>query len=384
MQYKCISVDDHVFESPDAYQKRLPRKLKEQGPKILKGDGYQVWVIEGNIRAPIGGLAAVAGRKFEDYSPDPVPGGYDDIPKAYWDPAERLVAMDQDGIDAEVLFPGLAGFGGGGFFAVKDPELRSACYRAYNDHIAEDWVGIAPDRFVAQCTLPLYDIEESVAEIKRSYEKGHRSAILPGNPAGFGFPDLSDTAWDPLFSTIQELDIPVSIHIGGAAPAPPTTGTGGESPFRIGAKAVAEAAIVKAVTSNIATIADVMFSGILERFPRLKVVSVESGIGWVPFFLWQCDDVYTRQRFWTKSDLRMLPSEYASRQMYWNFWGETSGLRLLDVIGEDRVMWESDYPHSMCNWPNSQKLIDEICGDLSAETRHKVLAGNAERLYHLN
>ncbi len=84
MQYKCISVDDHVYESPDAYQKRLPKKLREQGPKILTGDGYEAWVIEDHIRAPIGGLGAVAGRKFEDYSPEPVPGGYGDVPKAYW------------------------------------------------------------------------------------------------------------------------------------------------------------------------------------------------------------------------------------------------------------------------------------------------------------
>ncbi len=382
MQYKCISVDDHVYESPDAYQKRLPKKLREQGPRILKGDGYQAWVIEDHIRAPIGGLGAVAGRKFEDYSPEPVPGGYGDIPKAYWDAAERLVVMDQDGIDAEVLFPGLAGFGGGGFFSVKDPELRSACYRAYNDHVVEDWVGIAPERFVGQVSLPLYDIEESVAELKRSHEKGHRSVMFPGDPAGFGFPALADKAWDPLLATIQELDIPLSIHIGGGPP--PAQLATGESPLRIGAKGAAEAFIVNSLSSNISSMATIMFSGILERFPRLKVVSVESGIGWVPYFLEQCDDTYTRQRFWTKSDLRMLPSEYAARQLYWNFWNEKAGLRLLDVIGEDHVMFESDYPHSICNWPNTQKVIDEICEGLSPATRQKVLADNAVRLYQLS
>jgi predicted TIM-barrel fold metal-dependent hydrolase len=290
--------------------------------------------------------------------------------------------MDQDGIDAEVLFPGLAGFGGGGFFGVKDPELRSACYRAYNDHVAEDWRGIAPERFVGQCALPLYDIDQSVAELKRSYEKGHRSVMFPGDPAGFGFPPLADKAWDPLLATIQELDIPMSIHIGGGPP-PAQPGTT-ESPWRIGAKGAAESMIVNSLSSNISSMAIIMFSGILERFPRLKVVSVESGIGWVPYFLEQCDDTYTRQRYWTKSDLRMLPSEYAARQLYWNFWNEKAGLRLLDVIGEDHVMFESDYPHSICNWPNTQKVIDEICEGLSPATRQKVLADNAVRLYQLS
>ncbi len=205
---------------------------------------------------------------------------------------------------------------------------------------------------------------------------------FPGDPAGFGFPALADKAWDPLLATIQELDIPLSIHIGGGPPpAQPATA---ESPLRIGAKGAAEAMIVNSLSSNISSMATIMFSGILERFPRLKVVSVESGIGWVPYFLEQCDDTYTRQRYWTKSDLRMLPSEYAARQLYWNFWNEKAGLRLLDVIGEDHVMFESDYPHSICNWPNTQKVIDEICEGLSPATRQKVLADNAVRLYQLS
>jgi predicted TIM-barrel fold metal-dependent hydrolase len=94
--------------------------------------------------------------------------------------------------------------------------------------------------------------------------------------------------------------------------------------------------------------------------------------------------MYTRHRYWTKSDLRMLPSQYAARQLYWNFWSEKAGLRLLDVIGEDRVMWESDYPHSICNWPNSWKVIDEICAGIPSATRHKILVSNAQALYKLN
>ncbi len=385
MRYKLISVDDHVSESPDAYQKRVPARLRDQAPRIVNMDGFQAWVYDGQVRR-IGGLDAVAGRRFEDYSPDPVEGGYQSLPRAYWDPIERLKAMDVDGVDCEVLFPGLAGFGGGGFFGVKDPALRSACYGAYNDHLAEDWRGSNPERFVAQCSLPLYDLEESLTELRRSYETGHRSVTFPSNPEGWGFPPLADPHWNPLWGLIQDLDIPVSIHIGGGAPP---AGQGGPmsstvSVFRTGAKGVAQAAIIKSLASNIITLADFMFSGVLERFPTLKVVSVESGIGWVPYFLEQCDDVYQRQRFWTKSELRMLPSQYAARQLYWNFWSEKAGLRLLDFIGEDHVMWESDYPHSICNWPNSWKVIEDICAGIPAGTKSKILVANAARLYHLS
>ncbi len=387
MEYQLISVDDHVLEAPDAYQKRVPAKLRDQAPKIVDlDDGFQAWVIEGQERGRIGGLTASAGKKFEQYSPEPEKGGYPSLPRSYYDPAERLKAMDQDGVDVEVLFPGLPGFGGGGFFGVKDVELRTACYRAYNDHVAEDWRGANPQRFVAQCALPLYDIEETVAEVRRAYDKGHRSATFPGNPDGWGFAPLEDPHWDPLWATLQELDIPVSLHIGGGAPpggeAAPMGGA--SSPLRTAPKGQVQAGVVKVLSSNPGIVAEFIFSGILDRFPRLKVVSVESGIGWVPFFLELCDDVYTRQRFWTKSSLRMLPSEYAARQIYWNFWQEKAGLRLLDLIGEDHVMWESDFPHSICNWPNSWKVIEEICVGVPPATRRKILVDNAAALYKLN
>lgn len=387
MKYKCISVDDHIYEAADAYTSRMPEKFKDRAPRILEGDGYSAWVVEGLVRAPIGGLGAVAGRKFEDYSPDPVPGGYADLPQSYYDPAERLKIMDQDGIDAEVLFPGLAGFGGGGFFNVDDVELRTACYRAYNDHVAEDWVGCAPDRFVGQIALPLYDIDESIAEVKRCYDKGHRSVLFSGDPTRFGCPALSDSYWDPLLATVQELDIPLSIHIGGGVPPkaddPEAKKAEAENPLQTGAKGRAEVMILNSLVSNIGAISSVMFSGIMERFPKLKIVSVESGIGWVPYFLEQCDDIYTRQRYWTHSDLKMKPSEYAQRQMYWNFWNEKAGLRLLDFIGEDHVMFESDYPHSICNFPHTQEVIEDICEGLPQATRQKILADNAVQLYGL-
>lgn len=388
MQYKCISVDDHIYEAADAYTSRMPEKFKDRAPRILEGDGVSAWVVEGLVRAPIGGLGAVAGRKFEDYSPDPVPGGYSDLPTAYYDPKERLKIMDADGIDAEVLFPGLAGFGGGGFFNIEDTELRSACYKAYNDHVAEDWIGLDPNRFVGQIALPLYDIDESVAEVKRAYDKGHRAVLFTGDPTVLGLPALSDKHWDPLLATVQELDIPLSIHIGGGAPLPkegdaPKVAPG-DNPLAVGAKSKAEVMILTSLTSNISAMASVMFSGIMERFPKLKIVSVESGIGWVPYFLEQCDDIYMRQRYWTHSDLKLKPSEYASRQMYWNFWNEKAGMRLIDILGEDHVMFESDYPHSICNYPRTQEVVEDICEGVPAATRQKILADNAAKIYHLN
>lgn len=380
MEYKLISVDDHLFEGPDAYQSRVPAKLRDQAPKIVETEGgYRAWVIEGQEGGKIGGLANVAGRKYEEFDPGPVKGGYEGLPASHYDPTERLKAMDQDGVDVEVLFPGLPSLGGGGFFGIKDPELRTALYRAYNDHVAEDWRGVNPERFVAQCCIPLYDINETVAEIKRSYDKGHRCVLFPTPPEAWGFQPLGDKHWDPMWATIQELDIPVSIHIG-SGPLPPIS----DLPLQAGIKGTGQAFIVKTISSNIASMADFMFSGILERFPRLKVVSVESGIGWVPYFLEQCDDVYTRQRYWTKSDLRMLPSEYAARQLYWNFWNEKAGLRLLDVIGENNVMWESDFPHSICDWPNSRKVVDRITEGIQPAVRQKILADNAAKLYKLS
>ncbi len=380
--YRVVSTDDHALEPPGLWERRLPKRFAADCPRVVRdASGVDQWVVAGGP-APARWSSCAAALKDRTTAVR----NWDEVPDIVKDPAARLKAMDQDGVDCEVLFPGLAGFGGGGFFGIKDRDLRSACYRTYNDHLAEDWRGASPERFVAQCAIPLYDIEETVGELRRAYDKGHRSVTLPSNPEGWGFPPLADPRWDPLWALVQDLDIPASIHIGGGAPPPGRGGpmTSTASVYRTGAKGVAQAAVIKALSSNIATMADFMFSGVLERFPRLKVVSVECGIGWVPYFLELCDDMFTRHRYWTKSDLRMLPSQYAARQLYWNFWNEKAGLRLLDVIGEDRVMWESDYPHSICNWPNSWKVIDESCAGIPPATRHKILVSNAQALYKLN
>jgi predicted TIM-barrel fold metal-dependent hydrolase len=385
MQYKLISVDDHVFESPDFAQKRVPAKLRDQAPKLVTdAEGYQSWVIEGRPGGRIGGLGAVAGRKFEDYTWNSVKGGYAGLPKSFYDAKERLKAMDQDGVDCEVLFSTLPGLGGAGFFTLKDPELRDALYRAYNDHIAEDWRGAAPERFVAQAILPLYDLEGSVQELRRAYEKGHRAFNFPAVSAGYsawGIPPLTSNAWDPFFSTAQELGMAAAVHIGGGVPTPGATPP--PSPYRDGAGAGAIANIVKTLASNIGTITDVIFSGLAERFPRLKLVSVESGIGWAPYLLHECDDNYMRQRHWAKVTMKLMPSEYARRQFYWNFWNEPVDLNTLEVLGEDNVMWESDFPHSISDFPRSRQVVDTICAKLTAQQRQKVLADNAVKVYQL-
>jgi predicted TIM-barrel fold metal-dependent hydrolase len=382
MQYKLISVDDHAFESPDFAQKRVPTKLRDKAPKLVTdAEGYQSWVIEGRPRGKIGGLAAMAGRKYENYTSAPFKGGYAACPKSYYEPKERVKAMDQDGVDVEVLFPSLAGFGGGGFFNVKDSELRDALYRAYNDHIAEDWKGVAPERFVAQAVLPLYDIEGSVQELRRAVDKGHRTLTFPGASSGFGLPHLSSNAWDPLFSFAQELGLPVAIHIGGAPPPPGVTPP--PSPIREGGGADAVGYTLKAIASNVGTMTDLMFSGLAERFPRLKLISVESGILWVPYFIDRCDDVYTRQHHWAKLTLERMPSEYARRQFYWNFWNELVPPWVLEFIGEDNVMWEADFPHSICDFPRSWEVVNRVCAGLSAKQKQKVLADNAVKVYQL-
>ena len=150
-----------------------------------------------------------------------------------------------------------------------------------------------------------------------------------------------------------------------------------------GSGVAGEALVATAPLSNFGVLAALIFSGLPVRYPELELISVEGGIGWLPYFLERMDWIYTRHRYWTRSKLTEPPSHYFKRQMYATFIVDDSGTDALDRIGVGNVMWESDYPHSDTTWPDSRRFIDEQMGKLPDEDRHQVVAGNAMRVYGL-
>ncbi len=381
--YNVVSVDDHVIEPPDVWQARLPANLRQRGPRIESGLDQDFWVIAGERRGGVGGLSAMAGRRFEDYTPKT--GRFVDMRPGCYEPKARLADMDKDGVDAQVLFGSMVGFAGATFvdLAQQDPELAHACVIAYNDWLASEWCAADPARLVAQCILPLWDPEAAHAELERAVELGHKSVLLPALPQLLGLPPLADRSWEPILSTCADAQVPVALHIAGSM-ARQQTAQLMDGPLSHGSGVAGETLVATAPLTNFGIFAELIFSGIPARDPDLAFVSVESGIGWVPYFLERMDWTYTRHRFWTKSKLTELPSFYFRRQMYATFIVDDAGVDALERIGVENVMWESDYPHTDTTWPDSQKIIKEHLGHLPDEQRKKIIADNAVRVYGLD
>jgi predicted TIM-barrel fold metal-dependent hydrolase len=338
-----------------------------------------VWRIgEGEGMLPAG-FTATAGW------PEPFPAApknMDEVPKAAYDASARLEYMDRVGIWSMALYPNVGGFGSQAFLNLKDPELMLECVRAYNDFLI-DWISPDPRRFIPILATPFWDVDASVKEIERCAKLGHKGVLFSGSPQSHGQPILASPHWNPLWEAAVAHDLPVSFHIG--------TGTfdDGFSPERVelmGAGGTNAMVAISLFLDNGKQLTDLLFSGVLPRYPNLKVVSVESGIGFLPFLLEACD--YTFEYGEVRRDrpeFELKPSEYFARQVYGCYiWEEHAPRELVDSIGADNILFETDYPHPVSLYDNVREKIDAALGDASPEVRHKVLWENAARLYKVD
>ncbi len=365
-----ISTDDHAWEKPDTFTSRVASHLRDDCPHLEVQDGEHWWIYAGRRVRKVGtGAAAMmpdrGAIKF-----------FEEAPAAVHDARARLETMDADGVAVEVLFPQAAGFGGGPFVSTEGSiELRLACIRAYNDYLAEEWSGVSP-RFVSQCLLPMWDVEEAVREVRRAHALGHRAVVWTAAPQVYGFPHFNDGYWDLLWATLQELKMPVALHIG-SAKATQELWNGYSFFSRLAMVSVT------AITSNLQVVTNLLFSGILERFPELKFLSVESGLGWVPYLLETADHQFEQQHLWD-SGMSMRPSEYFHRQVYVNFWFERSGIELRHMIGIDNILWEADFPHPTSTYPHSRKAIETSLAGVPASEQVRMLQSNAQRVFGID
>lgn len=383
-RFRVYDADTHVSEPTDLWTSRMPAKFGDLVPHVIEVRGEQRWLV-GEKRLFGVGLFAMAGWK--EFIPGHPPT-LEDADKAAWDPAVRLQRMDEYGIHAQVLYPNLIGFFVGAFAKLNDPELTLACVQAYNDFMAE-FASTDPDRFVPVMMLPYWDIEASLREMDRCVELGHRGIVGAGRLDGIGLPALRDEHWDPLWAAAQERGLPMNFHIGFNAEADPSSdkGRGGSQRTR----ADFAEGTAQSFMANGRTLAEVICSGILHRFPKLKVVSVESGAGWLPFFLealdWQWLNSGVREDF----PDRELPSTYFRRQAYATFWFERESLRQCVVDLQDNLMFSTDFPHPTSQTPgpasfadNPRVYAEETLASLPDEVVRKVVQDNAKAVYQLS
>jgi predicted TIM-barrel fold metal-dependent hydrolase len=377
---RAIDVDSHITEPPDVWTARVASKWGNAVPHVKRVDGRDFWYIRDQmVGAP--GFTAAAG--FDGSLPE-ARLGFDDIPRSAFDAKARLAHLDAEGIYAQVLYPNVGGFGSGVFLRLGEPALMLECVRAYNDFLLE-WCSADADRLLAVAAMPFWDVEACVAEVERAARAGHRSILACSEPQFYGQPRLCDRHWDPLWAAAGEAGLPVSFHIG--------SGDVSElirDPHGIGFRANFGRLSSTIFMQNMNCIADLIFGGVCHRHPALKLVSVESGAGWVPSFLEMCDWQ------WSNGQVRrehpewdLLPSEYFRRQIYSCFWFEDASLGPAFELLPDNLLWETDFPHPTCQHPgpkggfsrHPREYVDEVLGGLPEATLRKVLHDNAAALY---
>jgi predicted TIM-barrel fold metal-dependent hydrolase len=273
----------------------------------------------------------------------------------------RLEDLDRDGLAASVIYGPLA-IG----LTISDPALQSACFAAWNNWAAEDFNQVAPDRLSQLGFVPTHSADAAAAELERCAALGLRGAIIDVFEM-----DLADRTWDRLWSAGEETGLPISLHI--------KAGSWSGLSYQIGKwQAAAFATIMPLQLDEI--LATLIFSGILERHPGLQIVMAESGVSWLPFFLARADMEWNALKSKLDYAPELSPSELFARQVFATF-EEEFFPEQIPVLGADRCMWASDYPHTDSTFPESQRVIDETLGGLSDDDRRKVTATNCAQLY---
>lgn len=377
-RHRVIDVDTHVTEPPDVFVSRVSSKWGGKVPRIERVDGLDVWIADGQ-RVGTPGSVSMAGWK--GVIPD-TPRTYEDIDPSMYDPKARLAFMDRQGIEAEVLFPNIGGFGAGYFTKIAERDLARDCVRAYND-FSHEWASADAARLLPVIALPFWDVEMSAAEIERCAST-HRAINFCNQPEHYGQPPLASRHWDPVWSAARDTGLPITFHIGGGDIGALLTDAAG-----IGFQANFGRVSSLLFMDNGRCMADLIFGGVCHRFPEVKFVSVESGVGWVPALLEAFDWQWRNGGMNAEHpEYDRLPSDYFRRQIYACFWFERDVALHAIRAYPDNILYETDYPHPTCQHPgprtpaqNPRDYADSALGSLPEDLIHKVLFENAAGVY---
>ena len=389
-----VSVDDHVIEPPHVWQDRLPAKYKAVGPRIERhglgdmqyvggkyvirpddnGDPCDWWRYE-DLWFPLKRHIASVGFDRDDMTLSAIT--LDGMRKGCWDPVARLEDMDVNWVEASLSFPTFPRFCGQTFYEAKDRDLALLCVKAYNDWMVDEWCAPSGGRLIPLCLIPLWDGQLAADEVRRNAARGVHAVCFSEIPPYLGLPSIHDKArfWDPFFRACQETNTVVCMHIGSSSQMP-------------NASPDAPPAVQAALSFNnaIASMTDFLFSGVLVRFPELKLAYSEGQIGWIPYILERCDTVWLEHRAWggVKDIIPEPPSTYYYRQIYGCFFRDHHGVESLHRVGVDNTTFETDYPHTDSTWPHTKEVATELMAGLADDVVYKLMRGNAIRMLSLD
>lgn len=383
---RVIDTDTHVVEPYDLWTSRVSTtRWGDLVPHVRWDDELHrdMWYF-GQTRIDSATKYGAAG--WSEFPPDSPPR-LQDLDSETWNGPDRLRWMDRNGIYSQVLYPNIAGFGTGRFLGLHEPELMLQCVRAYNDFLT-DFASVAPDRFIAVSALPFWDLDATVAEAERCAAMGHRGLIFGREPDYFGMPHLTHPHWDRLWAAAQDMDLSINFHVAAGDREELDRIWDG-----IGRRPKFAVAGVSFFLGNAKGIADLIHAGIPHRFPHLKFVSVESGIGWLPYALDAMDWNWKNTGVTLEHpEYDLLPSEYFRRQFFGCFWFEDdTAITAIEALGPDCILFETDFPHPTSLSPGEgsaspepREHIEKVFSRLPEEAAHKILHDNAAHLYRLD
>jgi predicted TIM-barrel fold metal-dependent hydrolase len=369
---KLISSDNHVNEPRDLFTSRFPAALKDKAPRVVRGkDGGDGWSIRGELPKRTYGLEAMAGYDKKDYRMSGL--RYENLRPGNYNGADHLKDMDIDGIYASVCYPGMAP----SFYVHPDKEVAAAGFTAYNDWILDEFQAANPKRLCGLTLAPTeLGIEFAVAELERVAKKGARAMYIPGNPA---MPYNNSTHYENLWAAASANNITLCFHRNHGGPPDATDWD------RLSEDRVSIGGIVTRYFSAIRPFSYLIFAGVFERHPQLKLVAAEVDCGWVPFWVQTLVHHWDIQKSWFPVKLSRSPGEFIGKNIF------TTNVD--DYVGYDLVktglfpylsgmtMFSSDYPHSATIWPNSRAVALKMTAGMAPDDTRKVLSQNAARVF---
>jgi predicted TIM-barrel fold metal-dependent hydrolase len=378
---KVVDADTHLTEPHELWTSRAPLRFRDRVPQVKRVDGVATWMFGDTVmgRAGAGGVVKRDGSKSR--GSEFIGWDFEDAHAGASSVGPRLEVMDELGIWAQIVYPNVVGFGGQRLAQARDPEIGNLCVRIWNDAMAE-LQEASGQRIFPMALLPWWDLDATVAEVRRIKDLGLKGVNTNADPQNEGFPDLGEGHWDPLWAVLADLELPLNFHIGASVQQSTYFGTTPWPSHTDDEKLALGSAMM--YLGNARVIGNLIYSGVLERFPTLSVVSVESGVGWIPFVLEALDYQIQETSPGTMERLTMKPSEYFRRQMYACFWfEERSIVSTIEAVGVDNCLFETDFPHPTCLYPDPLARVSVSLADVDDTFRAKVLSENAARVYSL-
>ena len=370
---KMISADCHIVEPPDLWTSRIDKEYLERAPRLIREDGIDRWYIDGDISLGSVGAASEAGVRFDNPDALSIEAPFERVPTGSFDAVSRIKDQELDGVVGELVYPTI----GTRIYTVDiDSDLTDAAFRASNDWMA-DFSRDNSSRIKGASLINLDDVNEGVKEIERCAKMGLAAAAIPAYISQER--EYYRSEFEPLWEAAQDLGVPLSMHDGSTRPGPGQVVAFAKDVTVVGVSAFRTTQDYWARRS----IACMMFGGVFERYPGLKVGVVEYELGWAPYFIYQMDMAYENHRYVTEIQFKndRVPSDFFHDNLYVTFMEDPYGLTFRSVIGVDNILWSSDYPHRESTWPKSRETLERIMAGIPEEEKTKITYSNSARMF---